>query len=549
MPWNRSTEFVVTMDGVDSFYGYLLQKPFELKFSTPVIRMLRVPTERWQTLDPFLYMCFDQLIDEEEVLQNIQLSVSTWGYKQYAPLLFLKHKEFNEFLATGKVQTFPQQRRGYYIVFKCTKPLPSNSTIYFKLAQIPSLEGPLKGEEVKFQFDTLAPFAVVSGTPTSTEASLWSYVRINFNQPIVDPLDADIRHLKWRPEIVPEPLDGGSWVVKDSHCLTYVPSEKWDLSTKYSIKVPQDVQSFYEEALPKDYNFEFSTRTIAVVKTFPGPTGRQQLNTPIFICFNQIIDAEKVMGVIKASASWIFNTSYAPLRLMTTEEVKAAPFASYAARSDKEGYCLALKSTKLLPANATVTVTIGPNIPSAEGPLKSKSSIAFSFKTVPAFKIEKFHPASESLKIYPKAPWLIRFSNQLAAVDTKAIHIYPPLHDVNISFYNKTVTIQSYAQEGDTVYTVTFDRSAIHDVHGQQLGTKGGEEEDEAAAAKEAEEVWKVKVWEPPVPRALQAPQQGLIIYDPVLMMATRTTPTFHVVSYNYKELRVCLYRFVFYLK
>jgi len=51
------------------------------------------------------------------------------------------------------------------------------------------------GDELKFQFDTLAPFAVVAGTPTSNETSLWAYVRINFNQPIVDAFDPDIGHL------------------------------------------------------------------------------------------------------------------------------------------------------------------------------------------------------------------------------------------------------------------------------------------------------------------------------------------------------------------
>ena len=77
------------------------------------------------------------------------------------------------------------------------------------------------------------------------------------------------------------------------------------------------------------------------------------------------------------------------------------------------------------------------------------------------------------------------------------------------------------------------------------MGAVGGEMEDEAQAAKEVEEVWKVKVWEPPVPRALTAHQQGIIVYDPILSAATRTAPTYHVSCYNYKELRVCLYRCV----
>ena len=47
---------------------------------------------------------------------------------------------------------------------------------------------------------------------------------------------------------------------------------------------------------------------------------------------------------------------------MTHEEVKESPFAQYAQSSEREGYWVAMKSTKLLPADSTVTVTIGPNV-------------------------------------------------------------------------------------------------------------------------------------------------------------------------------------------
>ena len=39
--------------------------------------------------------------------------------------------------------------------------------------------------------------------------------------------------------------------------------------------------------------------------------------------------------------------------------------------------------------------------------------------------------------------------------------------------------------------------------------------------------------------------QTGLIVYDPVLIAATKQAPTYHIKTFNYNALRVCLYKYV----
>jgi hypothetical protein len=34
-------------------------------------------------------------------------------------------------------------------------------------------------------------------------------------------------------------------------------------------------------------------------------------------------------------------------------------------------------------------------------------------------------------------------------------------------------------------------------------------------------------------------------VYDPVLIAATKQSPTYHIKTFNYKALRVCLYKYV----
>lgn len=76
-------------------------------------------------------------------------------------------------------------------------------------------------------------------------------------------------------------------------------------------------------------------------------------------------------------------------------------------------------------------------IPSAEGPLKSTASKRFSFKTVPEFKVMKFHPSNTEAKIYPGTQWLVRFSNTIhfSWFDASKVKITPPLPGMHLPLH------------------------------------------------------------------------------------------------------------------
>src|SRR5690606_28062424 len=113
----------------------------------------------------------------------------------------------------------------------------------------------------------------------------------------------------------------------------------------------------------------------------------QPLEPPLFIAFDQKIDAEAVartilleagrhpVGVRRATAA----ESAADLNVSTLPEAAKA--------AAPEGRFPALKPTEPLPVDTSVSVVIGPGTPSAEGPRKTKKSQSYSFRTYGAFEV------------------------------------------------------------------------------------------------------------------------------------------------------------------
>lgn len=124
----------------------------------------------------------------------------------------------------------------------------------------------------------------------------------------------------------------------------------------------------------------------------------------------------------------------------------------------------------------------------------------------------------------------------------------PSTIDLDFRVVSKTLHIRSNKHAGDTVYRVEIDYQALRDQYGQCLGMfRGGDAEPvpEDGSEPSGKVEWEVKVWEPPRPRAIKAFQTGMIVYDPVLIATTKQAPTYNIKVYNYKELRVCLYKYL----
>ena len=131
---------------------------------------------------------------------------------------------------------------------------------------------------------------------------------------------------------------------------------------------------------------------------------------------------------------------------------------------------MAFKAKEPLPADAAVSVVIGPGTPSAEGPLLTRDAQSYSFRTYAALRIEDHGCSYGNDRCPPLSPFFIRFNNPIdEAVYTDAmLRIDPELPGAAVNIYGNSIYIQG-ASKGQTTYTITVSKE-IQDTFGQTLG-------------------------------------------------------------------------------
>ncbi|MEZ4677679.1 MAG: hypothetical protein R2932_26035 [Caldilineaceae bacterium] len=101
------------------------------------------------------------------------------------------------------------------------------------------------------------------------------------------------------------------------------------------------------------------------------------------------------------------------VRLATDEEIAADPTISNLIKQTLEKRWLVLRAEEDFPTETTVTVNIGPNTPSAEGPLTTTAPQSFSFTTYSPLRIDDHGCSWGDVECPPFSPFYIRFNNQL----------------------------------------------------------------------------------------------------------------------------------------
>jgi uncharacterized protein YfaS (alpha-2-macroglobulin family) len=115
-------------------------------------------------------------------------------------------------------------------------------------------------------------------------------------------------------------------------------------------------------------------------------------------------------------------------------------------------------------------VTIGPETPSAEGPLTTTEAQSFSFSTYSPLRIEEHRCAWYDDKCPPLTPFSIRFNNPLDmdVFSEDMLSVEPEIPGMTVNVFGNSIEI-SGETKGRTTYTVTVS-GKIQDVFGQQLG-------------------------------------------------------------------------------
>ena len=364
------------------------------------------------------------------------------------------------------------------------------------------------------------PLEVLRYSPEG-DVPLAPQLSVTFSLPMVavtSHADATASNLPVR--LTPQPEGRWRWI--GTKTLLFEPVGRFPMATDYRIEVPAATKSATGATLAAAKRWSFKTPPPTVKSSYP--TGEPFKRDPLmFVEFDQLIVPADVLKTVRVRAA---NTEW-QTRLATSEEVEADSTVSQMAKAAEKGRWLAFRvvdsvkpdSVGQLPADASVSVTIGPGTPSAEGPLKTTAPASFSFKTYGPLRVVR-HDCGYNFSCSPFDQWSIQFTNPLdaEAFNQSQLRVEPEIAGMKTAVYGNTLII-SGIKKGRTTYRLTLD-SAIRDQFGQSLGEN-------------VSLVFNVKS----APAALASSGDHFVVLDP------SAPPRFSVFSINHASLKARIYR------
>lgn len=344
------------------------------------------------------------------------------------------------------------------------------------------------------------------------------FLSVTFNQPMV-PLATLAELSEKEVPVKLTPAIPGIWKWLGTKTLTFeYKSEEIDRfpkATEYTVEVPAGTKSATGSELKEAVTWTFRTPPPRLVTSHPSYEP-QPRNPLLFVSFDQQIDPEAVLATMSVTAG---GQTY-PIQLATDAEIAADAIVSRLAQKAKEGRWLALRAEEEFPADTTVVVNIGPDTPSAEGPLKTTEVQSYSFTTYAPLRIEEHGCGWGDKECPPFSPFFIRFNNPIneSKFDPALLTIEPAIPGVIVELFGNTINIRG-ATSGRTTYKVTVD-GAIEDIFAQTLG-----------------DPQTLTFQTGPAAQSLVGPNSSFITLDP-----SGGKPTFSVYTVNYDQLRVRAY-------
>lgn len=299
------------------------------------------------------------------------------------------------------------------------------------------------------------------------------FINVTFNQDMVPLSTLEVVNQQTIPVQI-EPKINGSWRWLGTKTLTFEHDDKeisrLPNSTKFTVRIPAGVASQAGNKLTKEVLWHFSTPTVQVIETYP-QSSPQPLSALIFVAFNQKINPDKILPIIKV----INGDKPANIRLASPEEINNdATILALSKKQPKLNWVVIKALEDFTPAT-NIKVEIGPNIPSAEGELVTKDSHKFGFSTYSPFVVYnnycRWHNKTkeQTRDCQPLTPMTIEFnnSNNLEKFNENWIKVSPNLPNINIINDGYRITIRGQTK-GQTTYTVTV-APELEDIYGQKL--------------------------------------------------------------------------------
>ncbi|PIE31920.1 MAG: hypothetical protein CSA55_04535, partial [Ilumatobacter coccineus] len=297
--------------------------------------------------------------------------------------------------------------------------------------------------------------------------ALAPFVSVTFNQPMV-PLDTldQLDEIDPPAEITPDIAGRWRWI--GTNTLRFEPDagvlNRLPAATSYTVTVPAGTTSSTGRRLPKAVSWEFETPA-PTPRSVSGLTESTSLSPVIVITFDQMVDPDEVLP----SLALVANGKDAALRLATEVEIDADVDARRALDAALADHTVAVTVEAPLPANTALSLSIGPDTPSAEGPLTSPQPTYFNGRTFGEFEVVR--SSCDGSTCEPGSMFSIELSNPLDpdAFDSDQISITPELGNLELYLSGAAIMV-SGSTTASTTYRVSLSPQ-LTDIFGQRLAT------------------------------------------------------------------------------
>lgn len=357
----------------------------------------------------------------------------------------------------------------------------------------------------------LKPLTVLHHTP-ECEVRTVKQITITFSQPMVPLASAESNAEAKNIPVHMSPETPGHWRWLGTQTLAFTPEGKFlPQSTNYRLEIPAGTTSTNGAKLSQTVSWSINTPAAQAMTMMPSDGQTSVALKPVMLAiFEQKIDPSQVIKAITATQAGIS----VPLRLATDEEIKEAKEIAEQIKSTAKNSWIAFIPVKQLQKGQKVSVKIGPNVSSKEGPNKSKTSQTFAFYTYGPLLIQSEPQPSMA----PQESFYLRLSNPIdvSKFNSKMITVTPAVRKLQVSA-SEGIYIQGDFQ-ANTKYTFSLDRN-IKDVFGQTLSGPN---------------IATVKVTESGP--ELSEPN------GPLVIIQKGKQSYFNFLSRNAKQMKVCLY-------
>lgn len=293
------------------------------------------------------------------------------------------------------------------------------------------------------------------------------FVSVTFNQPMVPLSTLDqLDQLSVPATISPELPGRWEWI--GTKTLRFEFDGEVDRipgSTTYTVTVPAGTQGLEGGELASEASWQFTTNPIAVT---------------YFTAFGQVLDADPIFFVrfdqrmvpadVLAQTTVSVSGSPVALRLATDDEIAADDKVQRLVDGSLEERFMVFKAAEPLALASSVQVVIGPNTPSAEGPLTPGQQILNEqLETYAPLRLVATECGYDG-DCRPFQPFEFEFNNDLdpATFDPSTIVIEPELPGARATVNGRWLRIEG-PTVGRTDYNVTIPAGLVSDVFGQLL--------------------------------------------------------------------------------